>query len=456
MSRKPMLTIAMALIIGAWSFVAKLEFVGASGGFTIMADGTVDPATASVQRTGNLYTITDDINGLIWIYRSEITLDGKGHTIVEDVRSFGFNDHVTFKNMTILGGWSIFIRFGDYNTICGNSLLNFINLTGSLRNLISENKFNCSSWAAIAFEESSQNIIFHNNFINGTGVIFGPLDGSSSNVWDDGYPSGGNYWRDYEGADYYSGPYQNLTGSDGIGDTPYIIKGSPNTKNVDRYPLMSPWGSPDTIPPRIHILSPANRTYLDKGLPLNLALTEPTSWIGYSVDHQNNVTISGNTTLFNLPEGEHTVAVYANDTRGNMGWSDTVHFTLHTLPPVIQIVQPENKTYPTSSVPLNFTLSEPTNWISFSLDRKPNVTVYGPTSLALSGLADGSHNVIIYATDTVGHTGASERRYFTIDSRQMPYSTIIDWSLVATAIVVVGGFAGLIGYILGKRKSVRR
>jgi len=56
-------------------------------------------------------------------------------------------------------------------------------------------------------------------------------------IWDNGYPSGGNYWSDYKDADLYSGPYQNETGSDGIGDTPYTI----DANNVDRYPLMSPW-----------------------------------------------------------------------------------------------------------------------------------------------------------------------------------------------------------------------
>jgi len=57
------------------------------------------------------------------------------------------------------------------------------------------------------------------------------------NVWDDSYPSGGNYWSNYAGTDLYSGPYQNITGSDGIGDTPYII----DANNRDNYPLMQPY-----------------------------------------------------------------------------------------------------------------------------------------------------------------------------------------------------------------------
>jgi nitrous oxidase accessory protein NosD len=57
------------------------------------------------------------------------------------------------------------------------------------------------------------------------------------NTWDDGYPSGGNYWSNYTGIDEYSGPSQNETGSDGIGDTPYVI----DENNTDRYPLMAPF-----------------------------------------------------------------------------------------------------------------------------------------------------------------------------------------------------------------------
>jgi len=63
-------------------------------------------------------------------------------------------------------------------------------------------------------------------------------------LWDNGYPSGGNYWSDYNGTDLYCGPHQNETGSDGIGDKPYMIDGN----NTDRYPLIYPHGyvpSPD-------------------------------------------------------------------------------------------------------------------------------------------------------------------------------------------------------------------
>ncbi len=78
------------------------------------------------------------------------------------------------------------------------------------------------------------NKIYHNDLIENTTQA----RELGNNIWDNGYPSGGNYWSDYAGVDDYSGPGQNLPGSDGIGDTPYAFTG-----NQDNYPLMRPWGA---------------------------------------------------------------------------------------------------------------------------------------------------------------------------------------------------------------------
>ena len=66
---------------------------------------------------------------------------------------------------------------------------------------------------------TSNNSFYHNNFLNNGQQVYdsawdNPEVSSSVNVWDDGYPSGGNYWSDYEGYD--------LDG-DGIGDMPHKI-----------------------------------------------------------------------------------------------------------------------------------------------------------------------------------------------------------------------------------------
>jgi len=109
--------------------------------------------------------------------------------------------------------------------------------TGSKWNEIYNNSIIGNDYALFIIR-SCNNKIFHNDFIDNVRQAF-LYPGNVTNMWDDGYPSGGNYWSDYNGTDTYSGPYQNITGSDGIGDTPYII----NENNIDRYPLMKPWRS---------------------------------------------------------------------------------------------------------------------------------------------------------------------------------------------------------------------
>ncbi|MCK4444277.1 MAG: PKD domain-containing protein, partial [Thermoplasmata archaeon] len=68
------------------------------------------------------------------------------------------------------------------------------------------------------------------------------------NIWDNGYPSGGNFWDDYAGRDMYHGPNQDSLGSDGIGDTPHSIykiwEGYPvPNKFEDRFPLTQLWAT---------------------------------------------------------------------------------------------------------------------------------------------------------------------------------------------------------------------
>jgi hypothetical protein len=111
----------------------------------------------------------------------------------------------------------------------------------------------------------------------------------------------------------------------------YLIDGT-NSQKVD----LSAYGGlvkflpapPDTTPPTITILSPTNKTYVTDSVQLNFTISEPTSWIGYSLDGQENVTIVANTILTNLTEGSHNIVVFANDTKGNMGKSSIVYFSV--------------------------------------------------------------------------------------------------------------------------------
>lgn len=84
----------------------------------------------------------------------------------------------------------------------------------------------------------------------------------------------------------------------------------------------------DMSPPSIAIMSPQNKTYGPANVQLAFTVNEKASWIGYSLDSQANVTITGNTTLPELSLGPHNLTVYAKDTAGYVGASETVYFTV--------------------------------------------------------------------------------------------------------------------------------
>jgi hypothetical protein len=89
----------------------------------------------------------------------------------------------------------------------------------------------------------------------------------------------------------------------------------------------TPDPSYDATPPEITLISPENKTYYNTSVPLQLLVNEQESWIWYKLDGENNTEITGNTTLIGLTVGVHNVTVYAADSVGNVGASQTVHFT---------------------------------------------------------------------------------------------------------------------------------
>jgi hypothetical protein len=93
----------------------------------------------------------------------------------------------------------------------------------------------------------------------------------------------------------------------------------------------------DTMPPEILLLSPQNQTYDTAKLPLSFTLNETASWIGYSLDGQETVTVNGNTTLTGLARGSHNITVYATDSAGNTGSTDTTYCSLPVSFPTLWI-----------------------------------------------------------------------------------------------------------------------
>ena len=134
------------------------------------------------------------------------------------------------------------IEIDDFNnTITNNSISNNrIGVhfgEGTPNNNDISNNHITNNYYGVYLRYFSNNTFYHNNFINNT---YQAVDYGYNNSWDNGYPSGGNYWSDYNGSDLYHGPNQDVPGRDGIGDTPCNISGSADAQ--DRYPFMNESG----------------------------------------------------------------------------------------------------------------------------------------------------------------------------------------------------------------------
>ncbi|MBE0511414.1 right-handed parallel beta-helix repeat-containing protein [Candidatus Bathyarchaeota archaeon] len=291
----------------------------------IRADGSVE-GTDKIQREGNVYTFTGNINDSIVVERDNIVVDGAGYTLQGTGNGKGISltsrSNVFIRNMEIegfregiflngssnniisgnyitnnfLGIWfwlasnntisgnnitankrgvalggsvSAFEQGSHYNNISGNNIINNdvgIHFFGSsnkiIGNYIAKNEEGIYVSGHVPFAGSQNNIIYHNSFIHNTKQVNDvhweePFSAISVNIWDDGYPSGGNYWSDYE--DRYPNAKE-LDGS-GIWDTPYVI----DENNQDRYPLMDHVvipEFPDEEPPPIPTTEPCPTTWV--------------------------------------------------------------------------------------------------------------------------------------------------------------------------------------------------
>lgn len=288
--RKAVFGVMLTLLFMSMFATFNVQAVDITGPIYIRADGSVDPPTAPILRSGDTYTLYADIkitqNDGIIIQKSGVTLDGAGYTLeggsiiqgagimvsknvaIKNIRIKGFYSGIDMGvqgNNTVMGsiitnnangiilsynlaydnrvienivtdnlGFGILVGSSN-SSIVGNTVVNntygiYLNLPNNCS--ITGNSIRNSDYGM--FAAGADNSIYHNNFENNTNHVYSY---GAWNVWDNGYPSGGNFWSNYTGTD--------LNG-DGIGDTPHVI----DADNQDRYPLITPtvWDHTTPIP----------------------------------------------------------------------------------------------------------------------------------------------------------------------------------------------------------------
>jgi len=367
--------------------------------FFIRADGSIDPPTSLIFTADNItYVLTGDLwECSIIIQRDNIVLDGEGRRITPF--DFGIDgvtlsevSNVTvqdiFVDMTSIGPggtgiylssssnctiketstWTsggtgiylssspnctiketsaglfgsdtgIYLHSSSYCTIDGCIIKGDVTLDSSSDNTIVGNNMSGSSLTRRVrlLGNSSRNLIFHNNFdpsgsspVQANGLV---------NFFNVDYPWGGNYWSGYHSQDVYGGEFQDIPGSDGIWDHPYIF----DANNTDRYPFTQR-DSWKTLPPLGYpVITRLNNTptkpcYNEEALVTAkiiddvavdyalLSYTQAAAW--------HNVSMNRLADIFNasIPAQPYSTLVqykiYAVDTGGNWTASGTPSYTV--------------------------------------------------------------------------------------------------------------------------------
>jgi len=232
-----------------------LHVVGESINGTIIDASGLDPAEGPrtafyvdadlVEITGFHLRCTDGFG--VALYGPNCSISGNGITSDTDsgIISTMLSDNASITN-NIIYAFNRGIHLNDtrFNIVDGNLIAGSMDgifsndLAIGQGNVVTDNTIMSNEYGVSLLQtRANATTFYHNNFIGNTYQV--DVTGTiQPTAWDDGYPSGGNCWSDYTGTDLYHGPFQNETGSDGVGDAKYHIIWSNIVNLTDNYPLM--------------------------------------------------------------------------------------------------------------------------------------------------------------------------------------------------------------------------
>ena len=322
----------------------------------------------------------------------------------------------SFYGMQVAQTWNLTLRTSTFSSnSIGVQLLNttfsslenvqaFGNDKGiSLRqnsndNTITRSTLYLNSVAGIDINESFRNRVWANALFDNE--VTQALDGGDSNLWDAGYPEGGNLWGDYSGNDTFSGPNQDLPGPDDIGDTPYVI----DNNTMDRYPKFTPGPN---FPPLIDLLSPANNSLFRPGTGVVLRIRDQDlNASEYAVDGGPLVAFASTAVIDTSAwsDGNHSVAVEAWDATGNRS-SQVFSFRVDAILPQVTLVSPpEGLLFRPGAVLIDLEVFDANlAEVNVTLDGIFVGTLPTPYDVVTAVWLDGNHTLTIRARDTPGN-----------------------------------------------------
>ena len=305
----------------------------------------------------------------------DLTLTNNGQGVL-----FAYTSNSRIENVTASNNYhGICLEDSSSNTLTNNSADNNegfgILLHDSSDNTFTNNNVYNNLQRGIYLEDSSNNLIYHNSLIDNGNQAY---DNTGTNLWNNSYPTGGNYWNDYTGSDAYSGPGQNVPGSDGIGDIAYRISGDAGAQ--DRYPFMNKYGwltkpvfgvelsvnatALSTAPGEsaIYLLTVSNTGTVADTYTLSVENPDNADVAALSTYYLTNLAAGANTTVLltvtDARFGSYIVRVTATS-EGDSTKSDTISTktTVEDTTPPASIINLKNTTYTLTYI--NWTWNDP-------------------------------------------------------------------------------------------------
>jgi parallel beta-helix repeat protein len=322
---------------------------------TLIAEGT---SSNMIHFTSNASSPAEKDWGNIWI-------NSTGKAIINYINaSYGnmivylyYASDINVTNSVFTSNYAgVKFNHGTYNLITNSTFSQNqvgVIIENSENNTVRNNTFILSNIYGVASKlVSLNNIIFHNRFIDGFQIPQGSDEGDS-NSWNDTYPSGGNYWNDYdepiEGCvdDFDGAITPQTTGfPDGICDNPYYL----DADSADYYPFILKQDlEPPTISSVVAVPDPQEvngfvnvSAIVNDNLQLGGVWINITDPIGstegnYSMDYDVPNDEYFRNSSYSIP-GLYQFTVWAIDTSGNWNSSFGSFLMVDTTLPLIKDV----------------------------------------------------------------------------------------------------------------------
>lgn len=191
--------------------------------------------------SGNFFTKTKIMSIVISTGNENVISGNKleDHYCGVDIHAQSYDNQI-IENVIRRGDCGIIVDSSYRNVISGNNITEHkweygynqtgrklgISIQDCSQNIIVKNLIADNDGNGVQLIDSGVPVFYHNNLINNSRHVY--VSAPTPAIWDNGYPSGGNFWSDYNGSD---------ADGDGIGDAQYEVA----VDIVDRYPLINPW-----------------------------------------------------------------------------------------------------------------------------------------------------------------------------------------------------------------------